>query len=58
MPADVVDTEVAGLAVGRSSRAIRYAVRDERLRNYGTTRRVRVSLAEVLDLWGDPLGMR
>lgn len=36
-------------------RTVQYAVRDGRLENYGSARRVRVSLAEVLSVLGDPL---
>ncbi|GAA1327495.1 hypothetical protein GCM10009592_14390 [Brachybacterium rhamnosum] len=54
-PRDLVDTEVAGLACGRSSWTVRKAVRDGLLVNYGRGRGYRVSLAQVIDVLGDPL---
>lgn len=59
MPADLVDTEVAARAAQRTARAVQLAVKAGRLRNYsGKRNRVLVSLAEVLDAFGDPLGLR
>lgn len=58
MPADLVDTGVAAHAAQRSVRAVQLAVKAGRLRNYSTKRnRVWVSLGEVLDVFGDPLGL-
>ncbi|MFE5777108.1 MULTISPECIES: hypothetical protein [Brachybacterium] len=50
MPRDLVDTATAGEAVGRSAWTIGQWVRDGRLCAYGTARRRRVSLGEVLEL--------
>lgn len=59
MPRDLVDTGVAAYAAGRTQRAVQLAVKAGRLRNYSTARnRVVVSLAEVLDAFGDPLALR
>lgn len=59
MPADLVGTAVAGVAVERSARAVQLAVRAGRLRNYSEVGNVvMVSLGEVLDLYGDPRGLR
>lgn len=55
MPADLVDSELAAFAAGVSVWTLRRAIRESRLCNYGTPRRVRVSLAEVLAVVGDPL---
>lgn len=55
MPADLVDSEVAAYAAGVSVWTVRRAVRESRVCNYGSPRRVRVSLAEVLQVVGDPM---
>lgn len=58
LPEDLVDTGAAAVAAGRSQRAVQLAVRAGRLRNYSTKRNAtRVSLAEVLAVFGDPLGL-
>lgn len=59
MPADLVDTAVAAHAAQRTVRAVQLAVKSGRLRNYSVKRnRVLVSLAEVLEVFGDPLSLR
>lgn len=59
MPRDLVDTGAAAHAAGRTARTVQLAVKAGRLRNYSRKRnRVLVSLSEVLDAFGDPLGLR
>lgn len=53
----MVPPEVAGTAVGRDATTVRRWVRESRLRNYGTPRRIRVCLAEVLAVGEDVLGI-
>lgn len=56
---DLIDTAAAAHAAGRSQRAVQLAVKGGRLRNYSSVgNRVLVSLAEVLDVFGDPLRLR
>jgi excisionase family DNA binding protein len=45
----LVDTEAAALALGVSARRIRQLVQEGRLTNHGTTRRVLISLDELLN---------
>lgn len=59
MRRDLVDTGAAAYAAGRTQRAVQLAVKAGRLRNYSTARnRVLVSLAEVMEAFGDPLSLR
>lgn len=58
MRRDLVDTEVAAYVAGVSVRTIQRAVRSMRLRNYGSARRVLVSVDEVTENIGDAVGMR
>lgn len=61
MPADLgevrVPPEVACVAVGRDATTVRRWVRESRIRNYGTDRKVVVSLAEVLEVGGDAISI-
>lgn len=58
MRRDLVDTEVAALVAGVSVRSVQRAVKAMRLRNYGTGRRVLVSVDEVAETLGDAVGIR
>lgn len=50
MARELVDTATAAAAVGRSVRTVQLWVREGRLCAYGTPRRRRVDLGEVLEL--------
>lgn len=50
----LVDTETAAYATGLTQRWIQKRVRQGRLTNYGTPRRVLVDLDQVLAVWDDP----
>lgn len=58
MPADLVDTEAAAYLAGVSVRSVQRAVKAMRVRNYGTPRRVLVSVDEVAAALGDAVGIR
>lgn len=53
-----VDPHVAAAATGVSDRQIRRLVHRGELTNRGKPRKILVDLDQVLDLIGDPLGLR
>jgi predicted nucleic acid-binding protein len=54
----LVDTGAAARLAGVSARSVQRAVKAMRLRNYGTDRRVLVSVDEVAEVLGDAVGIR
>lgn len=53
----IISTALAAAACGKTDRRIRQLIREGRIRNWGSPRRIMVRLSEVLDVAGDPLGL-
>lgn len=51
----ILDTRDAATAAGLTPRRIQQLVKDGHIPNLGTARRIRVRLADVLSVTGDPL---
>ena len=53
----VLDTRDAATAAGLTPRRIQQLVKEGRIPNVGTDRRIRVRLSDVLAVTDDPLGL-
>ena len=53
----VLDTRDAATAAGLTPRRIQQLVKEGRIPNVGTARRIRVRLSDVLAVTDDPLGL-
>ena len=53
----VLDTRDAATAAGLTPRRIQQLVKEGRIPNVGTARRIRVRLSDVLSVTGDPLSL-
>lgn len=57
MNSPILDTRDAATAAGLTPRRIQQLVKDGRIPNRGTARRIRVHLDDVLAVTDDPLGL-
>ena len=57
MNSPLLDTRDAATAAGLTPRRIQQLVKDGRIPNRGTPRRIRVHLDDVLTVTDDPLGL-
>ena len=53
----ILDTRDAATAAGLTPRRIQQLVKEDRIPNHGTARRIRVHLDDVLAVTDDPLGL-